>query len=62
MLYETVVRLAGEKGISISKLEEMADLGNGAIGKWRVFKPTLRSLEKVARVLEVPVSALLEGK
>lgn len=60
MIYETVKKLADEKGLSIMEIEQAAGIGNGTIGKWRSAIPRLDSLQAVARVLEVKVSALLE--
>lgn len=60
MYYETIYRLAKERGISIKALEEAAGLGNGAIGKWRTLKPNLGNLEKVANVLGVSVIDIIK--
>lgn len=60
MIYENVKSLADKKKLSISEIEEKAELGNGTIGKWRTFKPNLANLEKVANVLGVPVTRLLK--
>lgn len=61
MLYESIKRLAFEKGFSINELELKADLGEGTLRRWRVRSPRLNSLEKVAKALNVTVPELLEN-
>ena len=63
MLYENVVRLASEKGVSIANLEREAVAGNGTIGKWKTQGADgvrYATLAKIAAALGVSVSALLE--
>jgi transcriptional regulator with XRE-family HTH domain len=63
MVYENVCNLAKEKGLSITKLEELAGLPNGIIGKWnpereKAFKPSFDSLCKLSKALEVSIDEL----
>lgn len=63
MVYENVCNLAKEKGLSITKLEELAGLPNGIIGKWnpereKHFKPSFDSLQKLSKALEVSIDEL----
>lgn len=60
MYYETIYRLAKERGISIKALEEATGLGNGTIGKWKTLKPNLGNLEKVATYLGVSVVDIIK--
>lgn len=60
MIYENVKRLSDEKGISISRLEKEAGLGNGTISGWKTSAPRLDSLQAVAKVLKVKVDKLLK--
>ena len=64
MFYEIVVKLCAERGISIYDLEKQAQIGNGTIGKWREsdIQPSLSTLEKIAKVFEVPLVDLLPRK
>ncbi len=61
MYYDVVAKLAKEKGISIKALEEEAELGNGTISKWRVTKPNIGNLEKVAKCLGVSVVDIIKA-
>lgn len=60
MYYETIYRLAKERGISVKALEEATGLGNGTIGKWKTLKPNLGNLEKVAAYLGVSVVDIIK--
>lgn len=60
MIYENVKRLSDEKGISISRLEKEAGLGNGTISGWKTSAPRLDSLQAVAKVLKVKMEKLLK--
>lgn len=60
MIFENVKKLCDEKGISISKLEKDAGLGNGTIGGWRNSVPRSDSLQAVAKVLKVKMEKLLQ--
>jgi transcriptional regulator with XRE-family HTH domain len=59
-LYETIKELAKKRGMSISSLEASAGIARGTIAKWKVSSPTISSLEKVANVLELEVSTLIQ--
>lgn len=60
MLYENVLRLATDRGMSISELEKKAGLSNASISKWKKSSPTADNLKAVAKVLKVKVDKLLE--
>ena len=60
MIYDKVKKLADDRGISIYALEKEAGLQNGAIGKWRISSPTLKSLQSVAGVLGITIDDLLK--
>lgn len=59
-MLEKVKKLAESKGLSIAALENKAEIGNGTISRWDKSKPNLKTLEKIAIVLEVPITDLLE--
>ena len=59
-MYERVLKIAAEKGLSIYKLEQMAGIGNGTIGKWKNSNNTTsKTLGKIAKALDVSVEELL---
>lgn len=63
MLYDNVVRLASEKGVSIANLEREAGAGNGTIGKWKTQGQEgvrYATLAKIAAALGVSIATLLE--
>lgn len=59
-MYQRVAELAAERGLSICKLERIANVSNGTIGKWRTGK-SIKSdtLVKIAKALDVSVDYLL---
>lgn len=59
MLYDKIRKIAQEKGISITALEQKANLSNGAIGKWKNSEPTVGKIKAVAEVLEVKLEELI---
>lgn len=61
MIYSKIKNLCETAGITISKLEEEAGLGNGTVGGWRTAIPAVDTVKKVADVLGVSVDSLLEG-
>jgi len=62
MIYDNIKAIADKKGLSIAEIEKRAQIGNGIIGKWKESTPNVDSLVKVANVLNVNISILLESK
>ena len=60
MIYENINKICDEKDISIASVEAQADLGRGAIGKWRKSNPTVTKLKAVADVLGVTIDELIK--
>lgn len=59
-MYERIAKLAEEQGLSICKLEQMASVANGTIGKWRNGRgATVETIVKIAKTLNVSVDYLL---
>lgn len=59
MVYDRIVEICRERNISITKVEDMANLGHGTIGKWKIVDPQIGNIKKVAVVLEVPIDRLV---
>lgn len=48
-VYENVVKYCAEKKISIRAFEDMCEIGNGTVGRWKEgSNPSLKTLEKIA--------------
>lgn len=60
MVFENIKEICDKKKISISQLEELAGLSDGAIYKWKKSIPKADSLQRVATVLKVKIEKLLE--
>lgn len=59
--YERVTELIKSKGMTIAEFERKAGLSNGSVGKWKINRPLMSTVEKVAEALEVnPVELLKE--
>lgn len=57
--FDNIKVLAAEQGITIKRLAEKAGIGENSIYRWKKTNPSTKSLEKVAKVLNVEVSDLL---
>lgn len=55
---ERLEEILKEKKMSRRKLEREAGLGVGTVAKWKIFDPTVQSVQKVADVLNVSVAWL----
>ena len=62
MNVELIRTLAKQKGVSITKLEEILGFGNGTIGKWVKQNPSCDKLRAVANYLSVSIDYLYYGK
>ncbi|WP_313152105.1 helix-turn-helix domain-containing protein [Lacrimispora sp.] len=60
MLYDKISAIAGERGLSIYRLEKDAELSKGSISKWNKNIPSADRIQKVAKLLGVTVDSLLE--
>ena len=59
-MYDKMKRLCQDRGLTIAKLERMADIGNGLIDDWNRCYPRLGTLDKVARALDMPLVELID--
>lgn len=59
MLYDKIKELCDENGLSISCVEKKAGLSNASIRKWNDSSPSAKSVNAVAKVLNVTVDSLL---
>lgn len=59
MILKNVIKLCGERGISISKLEKTLGFGNATIRGWENSSPTIDKLKKVADYFGVSVETLI---
>lgn len=59
MLFEKISALCEERGISISKLEKDAGLGNATVRGWKKSIPSADNLKKVATIFGCTVDELL---
>ena len=60
MIYDNIVKIAKEKGLTIQTIEKSCDLSNGIISKWKENNnPKIDKLLRVANFLDVTVEQLL---
>ena len=62
MNVDLIRALAKQKGLSLTKLEEILGFGNGTIGKWTKQSPSCDKLGAVADYLSVSIDYLYYGK
>lgn len=61
-LYERIVALAAEKGVSLRQAELAMSMSNGTLGSWRRKVPKYTTLQRVADYFDVSVDYLLGNK
>lgn len=60
IIYNKVSAIASKKELPISKVERLADLPNGTIGKWRASRGAdINSIVKLAKTLDVSIDYLV---
>lgn len=59
VLYQRIVELCAERGITINKLENDLGMGNSVIRKWQQSTPSADKIAKVATYFNVSVDYLL---
>lgn len=63
MIYQNIVRMAKKKKMSLTEIEEKANIGKGIISKWKHgCNPTFNKLQAVADVLGCKVEQLLKDQ
>lgn len=60
VVFDNVKRYADKRNVSLTYVEKQAELGNGAITKWRYGFPNLNNIVKVAKVLGVTLDELVQ--
>ena len=60
MIYENVMTLCKERGISVAALERACNIGNATIKGWKEGNPRIDTLKKVADYFGVTVEFLME--
>lgn len=61
-IYQNIMKMIEEQGLTKAKVEKGANLGNGTIESWKNGNPTIEKLESVANILGCTVSELLEER
>ncbi|MCI8284981.1 MAG: helix-turn-helix transcriptional regulator [Firmicutes bacterium] len=59
-IYGNIKRLCEMKGVNIRNLEKSIGMGNGVIGRWRIYEPKISGIKKVANYFGVPIEELLK--
>jgi len=65
MLAENIRRLRKKKGLSQEKLARIADISNNTLVKIEMGmakEPTITTVRKIARALDVSIDKLVEGE
>lgn len=58
-VYENVKKIAKQRGLSLQKVAEQAGLGINSIYDWRKIDPSISKVQKVADVLHVGLTELV---
>lgn len=62
LIYENIIALCKEKGISVARLEREAGLGNATVRNWEKGGPKVESLKKVADYFGVSLDELAKER
>lgn len=60
-IFQKIKAMCEKHNITIQRLEQKLEFGNGTIGKWKYVSPSLANAAKVANYFGVSVDWLLEG-
>lgn len=62
MFYEKVVDYCKKKSISISSFEQLCEIGNGTVGRWKDNKslPSMTTLKKIEKATKIPIKKWIE--
>ena len=60
-LFETIRKLAKQRGMSLLEVNDKAGLGKSSIYNWKTTTPKIDSIRKVAKVLEINVNELVSS-
>lgn len=58
-VYTRIYKTAKKHGMSVKEVAKKAHIGENSIYRWKVIKPSIESLTKVAKVLHVSTDFLL---
>lgn len=58
-VYTRIYKTAKSHGMSVKEVAKKAHIGENSIYRWKVIRPSLKSLTKVAKVLHVSTDFLL---
>lgn len=62
MIFENIVLLCENKGISVAELERKVGLGNATIRTWEKSDPGAKKLKRVADFFGVSVDSILSDR
>ena len=60
-LFETIQKLAKQRGMSLLEVNDKAGLGKSSIYNWKKTTPKIDSIKKVAEVLKINVNELISS-
>lgn len=62
LIFEKVMDYCKKEGLSISFFEKKCGIGNGTVSKWKddVSKPSVATLEKIAKETKIPITEWLK--
>ena len=62
LIFVKVMDYCKKVGLSISSFEKKCGIGNGTVSKWKddVSKPSVATLEKIAKETKIPITEWLK--
>lgn len=59
-MFENIIKLCKERGITVTVLEKELGFGNCTISKWKNVSPSINKVKKVAEYFGVSIEDLLK--
>ena len=58
-IYNSIVKIADERNLSLAEIEHKAGLPTGTISKWKKRKPPIEGVLKVAKALDTEITVMI---
>jgi len=61
VIFDCILKLCKDRGISVAKLERETGISNGTISKWNTSSPSVKNIKAVADYFGITVDELISS-